>query len=39
MGKFSSDRTVKEYAERVWGVKPVSVNVPKRKGPLPSSEE
>jgi glycogen phosphorylase len=39
MGKFSSDRTVKEYADRVWGVKPVSVNVPKRKGSLPSSEE
>ena len=24
MGKFSSDRTVGEYAEKVWGVKPVA---------------
>jgi len=23
MGKFSSDRTIKEYADKVWGVKPV----------------
>jgi starch phosphorylase len=23
MGKFSSDRTVKEYAEEIWDVKPV----------------
>jgi starch phosphorylase len=23
MGKFSSDRTVSEYAEKIWGVKPV----------------
>jgi starch phosphorylase len=25
MGKFSSDRTVQEYADEIWGVKPVSV--------------
>ncbi len=24
MGRFSSDRTINEYAERVWGVKPVA---------------
>jgi starch phosphorylase len=24
MGKFSSDRTIKEYAEQIWGVKPVA---------------
>ncbi|GBG14941.1 glycogen phosphorylase [Novimethylophilus kurashikiensis] len=24
MGKFSSDRTIKEYAEKIWHVKPVS---------------
>jgi starch phosphorylase len=24
MGKFSSDRTIKEYAEEIWGVKPVA---------------
>jgi starch phosphorylase len=23
MGKFLSDRTVSEYAEKIWGVKPV----------------
>jgi len=23
MGKFSSDRTILEYAEQVWNVKPV----------------
>jgi starch phosphorylase len=25
MGKFSSDRTIKEYADEIWGVKPVHV--------------
>ena len=23
MGKFSTDRTIKEYAEEIWGLKPV----------------
>ena len=27
MGRFSSDRTVREYAEQVWGVRPVPVRM------------
>lgn len=27
MGKFSSDRTIKEYAEEIWKVKPVRVEI------------
>ena len=25
MGKFSSDRAIREYAEEIWGISPVSV--------------
>ena len=28
MGKFSSDRAVAEYARRIWGVEPCTVNLP-----------
>jgi starch phosphorylase len=31
MGKFSSDRTVKEYADEVWNVKPVHIEIPIKK--------
>jgi starch phosphorylase len=27
MGKFSSDRTISEYAKDIWGVKPVSIKI------------
>jgi glucan phosphorylase len=25
MGKFSSDRTIRQYAEEIWGLTPISV--------------
>jgi starch phosphorylase len=28
MGKFSSDRTIREYAQEIWGVQPVHIEVP-----------
>src|SRR3569623_462154 len=28
MGKFSSDRTIRQYANEIWGVKPVEVTLP-----------
>lgn len=26
-GKFSSDRTIKEYAEEIWGIEPAEIEV------------
>ena len=31
IGKFSSDRTIQEYAEQIWNVKPVDVKSPSLK--------
>jgi len=31
MGKFSTDRTMKEYAEEIWGIKPIVVDAPNDK--------
>ena len=31
IGKFSSDRTIQEYAEQIWNVKPVEVKSPSIK--------
>lgn len=28
MGKFSTDRTIREYAKDIWGVKPVPISIP-----------
>jgi len=28
MGKFSTDRTIKEYANDIWGLKPVQIEHP-----------
>jgi starch phosphorylase len=27
MGKFSSDRTIREYCNEIWGVKPVQISL------------
>jgi starch phosphorylase len=32
MGRFSSDRTIREYAREIWGVEPVPVRLPKVPG-------
>jgi len=31
MGRFSSDRTIREYATEIWGVQPVSVEAPRQQ--------
>ena len=31
-GKFSSDRTIVEYAREIWGVKPCAIDTVRRKG-------
>ena len=28
MGYFSSDRTIRQYADEIWGLEPVPVQVP-----------
>jgi starch phosphorylase len=30
MGKFSSDRAIKEYADEIWNVKPLNVKLDKQ---------
>ena len=31
MGKFSTDRTISEYAKDIWGIKPVSISIEPKK--------
>ena len=28
MGKFSSDRTIQEYADEIWNIKPINIDLP-----------
>ena len=32
MGKFSSDRTILEYSDKVWNLKPCPISLPKKRG-------
>lgn len=38
-GKFSSDRTIKEYATEVWGVEPTDLKIPAPNEPREAIEE
>lgn len=38
-GKFSSDRTITEYATEVWGVKPTDLKIPPPNEPREAFEE
>ena len=33
MGKFSSDRTIREYAEEIWGIEPITIDLPETRQP------
>lgn len=38
-GKFSSDRTITEYATEVWGVEPTDLKIPPPNEPREAIEE
>lgn len=38
-GKFSSDRTIAEYATEVWGVEPTDLKIPPPSEPREAIEE
>lgn len=38
-GKFSSDRTITEYATEIWGVEPTDLKIPPPSEPREALEE
>ena len=38
-GKFSSDRTISDYAREVWGVEPTDLKIPPPNEPREAIEE
>ncbi|KAL3307305.1 hypothetical protein Ciccas_014185, partial [Cichlidogyrus casuarinus] len=37
-GKFSSDRTIREYAREIWGVEPSNMKLPPPSEPVPNGK-
>ena len=37
MGRFSSDRTIREYASEIWDIRPITVEAARPDAPVPSA--